>query len=174
MKTLFFCLSVLLFACTDQQKPVETDRKVVLTSEFKQEVVNANKHYVKKESDMIDQYVMSHQLDVQKTETGLRFKISGEGKGEAAKPGQLAKVKYKVKLLDGTLCYSSESDGPKEFTVSADHIESGLHEGIQFMKVGQKGFFILPSHLAHGIAGDKNKIPPMSTLIFEIELLSLK
>jgi FKBP-type peptidyl-prolyl cis-trans isomerase FkpA len=40
--------------------------------------------------------------------------------------------------------------------------------------VGDKAILILPSHLAHGLVGDENKIPPKASVIYELELLSLK
>jgi FKBP-type peptidyl-prolyl cis-trans isomerase len=41
------------------------------------------------------------------------------------------------------------------------------------MHVGDKMRFILPSHLAHGLTGDQSKIPPLSSVVYEIELLEL-
>ena len=55
-----------------------------------------------------------------------------------------------------------------------DNVETGLHEGIKYMKVGEKAKMILPSHLAHGLIGDSKKIPPRSTIVYDIELLDLK
>jgi FKBP-type peptidyl-prolyl cis-trans isomerase len=77
-------------------------------------------------------------------------------------------------LLDGTLCYSSDSLGEKTFLVEQDNVESGLHEGIQKLREGDKALFILPSHIAHGLLGDDSKIPSHSSVIYEIELLSVR
>ena len=41
------------------------------------------------------------------------------------------------------------------------------------MHVGDKMRFILPSHLAHGLTGDQTKIPPFSSVMYEIELLEI-
>jgi FKBP-type peptidyl-prolyl cis-trans isomerase len=49
-----------------------------------------------------------------------------------------------------------------------------LHEGIQLLHVGDKAIFILPSHLAHGLLGDEDKIPPHSAVIYDIELLGIR
>ena len=49
------------------------------------------------------------------TGTGLRYMITHKGKGEAAVVEKYAKVNYKISLLDGTLCYSSDSTGAKGF-----------------------------------------------------------
>jgi FKBP-type peptidyl-prolyl cis-trans isomerase FkpA len=55
-----------------------------------------------------------------------------------------------------------------------DNVESGLHEGILYMNEGSKALLVIPSHLAHGLVGDMNKIPPKSTIVYDIELLELK
>ncbi len=58
--------------------------------------------------------------------------------------------------------------------VGKDNIESGLHEGILYLHVGDEATFILPSHLAHGLLGDNKRIPPKASVLYEIKLLSLK
>jgi FKBP-type peptidyl-prolyl cis-trans isomerase len=130
--------------------------------------------YVVKENDEIDQYIVRHKWTMIKTGTGLRYMITKQGSGELAKPKQMAKVNYRISLLDGTECYTSDKTGPREFMIAQDDIESGLHEGIQYLHVGDKAFFILPSYLAHGLVGDENKIPAKASVVYEIELLSLK
>ncbi|MGE5317418.1 MAG: FKBP-type peptidyl-prolyl cis-trans isomerase, partial [Chloroflexota bacterium] len=40
--------------------------------------------------------------------------------------------------------------------------------------VGDHAKFVIPSHLGFGLIGDQNKVPPKSTLIYDIELLDLK
>lgn len=141
---------------------------------MKQHMTEANRILMEKESDEIDAYAKRKGWNMTTTGTGLRYQILQEGKGEKAKPGQFAKVSYKIFLTDGTLCYSSEQDGAKEFKVEEDYVESGLHEGIQLMNPGCKARFILPSHLAHGLTGDNDKIPPMSPVVYEVELISLR
>jgi FKBP-type peptidyl-prolyl cis-trans isomerase len=84
-----------------------------------------------------------------------------------------AKLKFSVSLLDGTLCYSSDSSGLESFIIDHDQVESGLHEGIKLLHEGDKAKFILPSHLAHGLIGDKDKIPRRSPIVYDIELIQL-
>ncbi len=109
------------------------------------------------------------------TGTGLRYMITKRGDGkELAQVGQTARVAYKVSLLDGTVCYSSEKTGPEDIAIGKDNTESGLHEGMQYMHVGDEAVFILPSHLAAHLLGDGNKIPAKASVIYNIKLLSLR
>lgn len=171
-KVVPFLFAILLISCGDNHK--KTTKNVnIQGKEFQDKLIEANKMYVKKESDEIDQYVKHRNLQMITTGTGLRYVIVQKGTGAAAKPEQRAKVNYKISLLDGKLCYSSDSTGAKEFLIGHDNVESGLHEGIQYMHVGDKAIFILPSHLAHGLIGDESKIPPHASVRYDIELLSL-
>jgi len=168
-----FVLVSLLSACNGSQrtvpKPINFQSK-----DFQDKLVNANQMYVKRESDEIDQYVAHRGWPMTTTGTGLRYMIVSNGKGPLALPDQRAKVNYKISLLDGTVCYSSDSTGAKEFLINQDDVESGLHEGIQHMRVGDKAILILPSYLAHGLIGDQSKIPPHASVMYELELLALR
>lgn len=143
-------------------------------SKFKEQLVKANKYMVEKERDEINQYIARHGWTMEKTGTGLRYMFLKKGNGAPAMPGDIVKVNYRIGLLDGTECYSSDKDGPYEFRVEADAVESGLHEGIQLMRIGDKVKFILPSYLAHGLHGDDAKIPAFSAIIVDMELLEVK
>ena len=176
-KIFFLLLAIALFSCgNNHTKP--TKKTNIQSVEFQNKLVDANKMYVKRESDEIDQYVIHKGWKMTTTGTGLRYMIVKNGGGALAKPDSTdrmtVKVKFKKSLLDGTLCYSSDSTGAEEFVVGHDNVETGLHEGIQFMHVGDKAIIILPSHLAYGLVGDGKKIPPRASILYELELLSLK
>ena len=171
MRTYFFLLlSVFLFSCEEE---VKTKKRQYTRQQVKDLSVQMNAWDEKRQNDEINQYIKVHNWKMEMTQTGLRYMLVSSGKGPLAQTGQKAKVVYKISLLDGTVAYSSEKDGPKEFLIGKDYVESGLHEGIRLMHVGDKMRFILPSHLAHGLTGDQTKIPPLSSVVYEIELLEL-
>lgn len=172
-----FCLLFLSFSifqsCSDRHNKI-TKNTNIQSKEFQDKLINANRMYVKQESDEIDQYVKHRGWNMTTTGTGLRYMITKKGNGIAAVPEKYAKVNFKISLMDGTLCYTSDSTGAKVFLIGRDNVESGLHEGIQLLHVGDKAIFILPSYLAHGLMGDDSKIPPRSSVIYDIELLSIR
>ena len=164
--TLYLCLS----ACgNDNLIPKHKTNP----DKFKEQLVHVNKYEVEKESDEINQYIAHHNWQMEKTGTGLRYLFLKKGTGVQASSGQIVKVNYKISLLDGTECYSSDKDGAYEFKVEGDNIESGLHEAIQLMHIGDKAKFILPSYMAHGLHGDDEKIPPLSAIVVDMELLEI-
>ncbi len=172
LSTIIFIFFILFQACGEAHKRTSKNTNLQ-EKDLNEKLIKANKIYVQQESDEIDQYVHHRGWKMITTGTGLRYMITEIGNGTAAANEKQAKVNYKISLLDGTLCYSSDSTGSKTFLIGRDNVESGLHEAIQLLRVGSKAIFILPSHLAHGLIGDNSKIPPKSSVIYDIELLSI-
>jgi FKBP-type peptidyl-prolyl cis-trans isomerase len=142
---------------------------------LKEEIIKINKPAAILEKDQIEAYLKSHQLNAKQSGTGLYYLILQEKKNEKQVVfGDQVKVNYKIYLLDGTLCYSSEKKGAKWIKVGHDNVETGVHESLQLMKAGEKGLFVMPSHLAHGLTGDQDKIPPRSPISVEIEIIEIK
>lgn len=165
-----FPLIIFFASCGETEKPKQ---KKYTDQELKDLSVQMNTWDEKRQNDEIDQYLKQHNWEMEKTASGLRFMLMKAGNGPIAQNGQMAKVIYKIFLLDGSLCYSVNRDSAKTFCIGKDNVESGIHEGIQLMHVGDKMRFILPSHLAHGLTGDQSKIPPLASVVYEIELLEL-
>lgn len=136
--------------------------------------INVNRSLVEREQKKIEQYVRKHNLDMEATGTGLWYGIDSAGKGEKIKKGQVITLDYEIKLLDGTVCYSSEKSGPKEFLVGQGGVESGLEEGVLLLKPGAEARFIMPPHLAHGLIGDDDKIPSRAIIVYEVKVLNVK
>lgn len=172
----FVSLIVVLMmqSCNSTTENILPPEKMISQKELKKKIVEANKMYIKRESDEIDQYVKFRGWTMITTGTGLRYRILKKGNGKPALSEKEATINYKVSLLDGTVCYSSESKGVRTFLINKDNVESGLHEGIQLLHEGDRALFIMPSHIAHGLLGDDSKIPAHATVVYELELLSVR
>ncbi|MGD9993074.1 MAG: FKBP-type peptidyl-prolyl cis-trans isomerase [Salinivirgaceae bacterium] len=163
-------LGVLLLASCKQNSsnaPV-ADRKTQ-----KENLLKANKGLVSLDQQRIKNYAKRRNWEMQVSETGLWYQLMDTNTNEKAMAGKIAHLKYQVSLLDGTICYTSDSLGVMQFKIGQGGVESGLEEAILLMRVGEKGRFILPPHLAHGLLGDDNKIPPRSVIVYSAELLKL-
>lgn len=110
---------------------------------------------------------------VHMTASGLKYEVLQRGTGTVHPTAtDTVTVHYHGTLLDGTVFDSSVRRGePTTFPLNG--VIAGWTEGVQLMKVGDKFKFVIPSNLAYGINSPSPMIPPMSTLVFEIELLAI-
>lgn len=105
-------------------------------------------------------------------ESGLQYEVIKSGDG--AKPALDAQVTthYHGTLIDGTVFDSSVERGePASFPVSG--VIKGWTEALQLMNVGSKWRLFVPYDLAYGERGAGPQIGPFTTLIFEVELISI-
>jgi FKBP-type peptidyl-prolyl cis-trans isomerase len=108
------------------------------------------------------------------TKDGLKYEIIQEGAGPDITEGNIVTVNYSGYLLNGDKFDSSvERDEPLTFKVGFSSILPGWEEGIKLLNKGAKAKFILPPALAFG-SKDIGKIPPNSTIVFDIEVLDIK
>lgn len=165
-----FLIAMFIFTqCHRRSKPLTQEQHQT----FKENLVKANRGLVDIDQDKIEEYVKRRNWDMNKTETGMWYQILENIEGEKAVAGKVAHLKYQVSLLDGQVCYSSDSTGNLVFKIGQGGVESGLEEAVLMMKVGDRGRFIMPPHLAHGLLGDENKIPGRTIIVYQTELLKL-
>lgn len=170
----YVAIPALIFvsACnsTDDQQQQET----FAPSKYKEPLIEANKHVVATEDQHIADFLARYGWKMNETGTGLRYMIVDQGNGQQARPGMIAVLDYRVRLITGDVVYSSDLTGYKEFLIGRGGVEAGLEEAVLLMHEGDSGRFILPSHLGFGLLGDQDKIPPKATLIYDIKLIDLK
>jgi FKBP-type peptidyl-prolyl cis-trans isomerase FklB len=105
--------------------------------------------------------------------SGLQYKVITEGTGPKPTANDTVVCNYKGTLINGTEFDSSYKRGePATFPVGG--VIKGWTEALQLMPVGSKWQLFIPSALAYGERGAGADIGPNSTLIFEVELVSIK
>ena len=103
--------------------------------------------------------------------SGLQYKVIRAGSGNSPSATDKVTVHYRGTLLDGSEFDSSyKRNEPATFPLNG--VIKGWTEGLQLMKTGGKWEFYIPADLAYGDRDNVN-IPAGSTLIFEVELLSI-
>ena len=109
---------------------------------------------------------------MEKTASGLFYKITKAGEGAQPEKGAEVTVHYKGTLVDGTVFDSSyQRKEPIKFSVGVGQVIPGWDEGILLLNKGAAARFVIPSQLAYGAQGAGGVIPPHATLIFEVELV---
>lgn len=104
---------------------------------------------------------------------GLQYKVITEGKGRRPNENDNVTVNYSGTLIDGTEFDSSYKRGqPATFPVSG--VIPGWTEALKLMKVGSTWELYIPSSLAYGERGAPPAIGPNETLIFKVNLISIK
>ncbi len=105
--------------------------------------------------------------------SGLQYKILTAGTGPKPTATDSVVCNYRGTLIDGTEFDSSYKRGqPATFPVNG--VIKGWTEALQLMPVGSKWQLFVPPDLAYGARGAGSEIGPNSTLIFEVELQSIK
>jgi len=107
----------------------------------------------------------------------LEIKTTEQGTGDRiVKTGDTVSVQYTGKLEDGTKFDSSYDHGgqPFSFTVGVGQVIKGWDQGLLGAKVGEKRTLTIPSDLGYGATGAGASIPPNATLIFDVEVVSIK
>lgn len=164
--------SLVLLACnSSSSNRVEPAKSF---SNTKQKLMGINQQLAGKDRELIKAYIDRHKLTMKENPSGLFVYIYGNGTGLHPKKGDLVNYYYRISLLDGTECYKSEPGKPKSMVVGHGGVEAGLEEGIMLMRKGQKALFIMPPHLAHGLIGDMEKIPPRASIVYEVELVDVQ
>lgn len=109
------------------------------------------------------------------TPSGLKYIDLKEGTGETPTKGQTVVVHYTGTLEDGTKFDSSrDRNSPFSFKIGVGQVIKGWDEGVGSMKVGGRRQLIIPPELGYGSRGAGGVIPPNATLIFDVELLSVR
>lgn len=137
------------------------------------------------EKKLLEEYLENNGITQAPTPSGLYYIPIVEGTGAMPVEDDWIEIEYVGELVDGSL-FSTSIDsiatlhnlfdedylyGPTRTQVNSNLME-GLYEGVKYMKAGGRSRLVLPSELGYG-AGSLALVPPFSTLIFTIDLVSV-
>nr|WP_319401975.1 FKBP-type peptidyl-prolyl cis-trans isomerase [uncultured Carboxylicivirga sp.] len=146
------------------------EKKVVVTREM---LIEHNRKLLNLEAEVIKKYLDENNIQMQQTSTGLWYRIISDSVGPMITENQMVFLDYQVSLLDGTICYSAKKDGLWKIIVGKTEIETAVHEACLLASVGDSIQFIAPPHLAYGVAGDGNRVPSQSILLYNVKVLKV-
>jgi FKBP-type peptidyl-prolyl cis-trans isomerase len=137
-------------------------------------LIEANRSAIETEKEMIEAYARRYNWTLQSA-SGVYFTRYRKGSGPEISAGDRVTYHYKLSLINGEEISGSKQGHPEVMRVAGGGSQvSGLHRGMTNLREGDKAKLIVPSHLAYGIAGDQDKIPPKTTLIYDLEILEVR
>ncbi|MCO4813410.1 MAG: FKBP-type peptidyl-prolyl cis-trans isomerase [Flavobacteriales bacterium] len=168
-----FVLFWLICSCTSEPEAIIKD-----VNWTKNNSTDLNKNLVIQEGIDIKLFLEMHKDWIMtETGTGLQYYIYEHGTVDSTYSpvkGNLAELEYEIALMDGTICDKTEADEYVELKVDNSDIESGVQEAVKLLSIGDRAKLIIPSHIGHGLVGDLDKIPPLTTLVLDIHLIGIK
>lgn len=164
-----------LTACDNGPRVIDITEKKDNKKENKEEALQSmNREIVRIEEQFIENYIDRHDLDVEKLKSGIRYDIYKENpSGRKVEHGDQVRIQYSIELLTGDKVEKTDSSKSKRFIVAKTDQIQGLHWSVMQMQENEKGIFIIPSKLAHGITGKEGKIPHSAALVYDIELTNV-
>ncbi len=157
-------------SCEQSSSDNSSDKKI----SSKESLIKVNRYLTKTENEDIERYIRRHEWVMSETGSGLRYMVYEAGSGPLATKDQMVELEYELSLITGDVVYSSTDNGTLVFKIGHGGVETGLEEALLLMKKGDRAKLVIPSHLAHGFIGDDEKIPPRSTVIYDIKIINLK
>lgn len=125
------------------------------------------------ELQLLSKYLENANIQTSPTSSGLYYIDIETGSGKQAQIGDYVQIHYTLTLIDGRLIETTLDKKPIYFKVGEYKDIKGMNEGICYMREGGSAKLIIPSSLGYG-SMTKNDILPYSTLIFEIQLISIR
>ena len=160
---------------------VLADKTPAMTNREAQELLND--YFQKKQKEEAEKAIAEGKVfleangkreGVTTTKSGLQYEVLTPGKGERSpKATDTVVCHYEGRLVSGKVFDSSyERNQPAEFGLN--QVIPGWTEGLQLMSEGAKFRFYIPYLLGYGEQGAGPSSPPYSTLVFDVELISVK
>jgi len=163
-------LMLFLVGCGGGCKENKSAQQPMTQSEIEQSLIDMHRQNVASEDSRILDFIESKGWKTKETDTGLRYEFIERGGEELIRSGDAVLADYRIQLLDGTLCYSSDEKGELKFIVGMADLASGIHEGVKLMGKGDKCRMVLPARLGYGLSGDQDKIPGNAALWIEMHI----
>lgn len=163
---------VSVFSKGDEYKNYDAAK---IFAEGKGKIQENNKAFVAKQEAEAAKQLEEMKAGMEKTASGLMYKITKKGTGKKVEKGNMVFVHYAGRLTNGNEFDNSFKRGePIEFQVGIGQVIRGWDEGLLLLNVGDEATFLIPSELGYGARGAGGVIPPNAWLIFDVQVMDAK
>lgn len=139
-------------ACVRHSAQLPANKDTGTNSNPTQQMLDYNKACLQAEMAEIQAFIDSNPHYTAHTE-GWWLHVVEKGKGTTVQPMQTVTLNYSVERLDGTVCYSSATEGSKTIVVGKRQWLQGIDQLLPTLTVGSEVVVILPSRMAYGLRG---------------------
>jgi len=153
--------------------------KILNDIEYQKELIDFEQ--LIEDRDIEEQRKLLVYLDTVNTEfipmdSGMFYQYIAQGAGDLAEEGKMVSIHFRGMFLNGKVVESTyDRKEPMKFLYGEEgQVIKGLEKAISMMNEGAKAKFIIPSQLAFGETGSSNgRVPPYTTVIYELEVLKI-
>lgn len=173
MKKTIFILFILALSCKSKvvQYPVNYENEREKFMAFSQD---RNKQILAEDNELIENYIKNSPQKFVKTSYGFWISNQGKSNEKTARAGDIVKYDYEVSSFDDQVIYSQKETGTQQILMGRADLPRGVHIALEMIEKGDSATVLLPSFLAFGGYGDRNKIMGNEPLIFRIHILDIQ
>ena len=160
-------MCLLVSSCHDRTPVI--DLQPDNSTRYKENMINANRVVIQSEATQIEGYVQRRKMSTKTLPCGALFSEYAHGGGNAIGPEDTVVVGYRLEALDGTPFYTRQTD---TLVVGHREVTQALDDLLLQLNVGSKAWLIAPSNTAYGVAGDGDRVPSRTIVIYNIETIN--
>jgi FKBP-type peptidyl-prolyl cis-trans isomerase len=127
---------------------------------------------------LINDYAITKKIKAKRTDSGLSYAITKNGKGGNVKNGDQIFIEYEGVFMNGDVFDSSaKNKKPFDFVIGGQKTIAGWEEGLLNFNKGSEGFLLVPSALAYGPSGlytNTTIVPENSCLVFKVKIVDIR
>ncbi len=170
----FFLCVTACSSCGQQQEvafdPLEQQKH---RDSLEQLQIERQRSYLKMERERMEVYSADQGWQTLSTGTGLRYELFTSDEARPAKSGQWVRMHWTHKLLDGTPLNGNKGDTIQWRIDEEQAPLLGLHELAKLLSEGDSARFLMPAHLAYGVAGKSGEVPVRSVIAGRVKMLQI-
>ena len=159
-----YLLLILLMASCGDRTPI-VDLEPDNSTRYKENMINANRVVIQSESTQIEGYLQRRGMETKMLPCGALYHEYTHGNGTAINPDDTVVVTYRLEALDGTPFYTRQTD---TLTVGRRQVTVALDDLLLQLPCGSQAWLIAPSNTAYGVAGDGDRVPSRTVIIYNI------
>ena len=141
----------------------------ISNAKYQDEITKKRKEEADLERKLLQNYLVTNEININPTTTGLYIIPIKEGRGSTPDSGDICKVYLSVTQLDGVILYNNFGEKAIDIEFGSNFDTRGFMEGLGTLKTGEIAQFIVPSWIGFGSTG-MEMVAPFTTLIYDVKL----